>query len=209
MTLLNDLFTFILDVSTKHGIDESHDVSHSMNVLHYVHEIYNRQVSECPELKGYQRVMYIAALLHDMCDKKYMDEAQGLNEICDYLKLRIDDNEVSMIRTIISTMSYSKVKTHGFPDLGEYIWAYHVVREADLMTAYDFDRCMIYHLKQNNGDIETSFTNAEILFNHRVFKHAVDGLLMTEYSKEHYERLHSAAAVRIKNWRDILNISSL
>ena len=80
MKLLNDLFAFILIVSAKYGIDESHDVSHSMNVLHYAHNIYESQVCICPLLKTYQRVIYIAALLHDMCDKKYMDETEGIQK---------------------------------------------------------------------------------------------------------------------------------
>ena len=48
---------------------------------------------------------------------------------------------------------------------------YHIVREADLLSAYDFDRCMIYQINKNNGNIETSFNDAEMLFNNRVFKH--------------------------------------
>jgi HD superfamily phosphodiesterase len=86
MRLLNELFNFILLTSSKYGIDESHDVSHSMNVLHYAQDIYEAQVYIYPPLKHYERVIYIAALLHDMCDKKYMDEIEGLNEICNYLK---------------------------------------------------------------------------------------------------------------------------
>lgn len=204
MKLLNDLFAFILIVSAKYGIDESHDVSHSMNVLHYAHNIYESQVCICPLLKIYQRVIYIAALLHDMCDKKYMDETEGLDEICKYLSPRIEENEVEMIRNIVSTMSYSKVKVNGFPDLGEYMWAYHVVREADILSAYDFDRCMIYHLKQNNGDVVSSFNNAEKLFANRVFKHSEDGLLLTEYSKANYMKLHTTAIQRMDTWKIIM-----
>ena len=35
---------------------------------------------------------------------------------------------------------------NGFPDMGEYQTAYNIVREADLLCAYDFDRCMIYQM---------------------------------------------------------------
>lgn len=204
MRLLNELFNFILLTSSKYGIDESHDVSHSMNVLHYAQDIYEAQVYIYPPLKHYERVIYIAALLHDMCDKKYMDEIEGLNEICNYLKPHIEEKEVEMVKNIVSTMSYSKVKVNGFPEFGEYMWAYHVVREADLLSAYDFDRCMIYHLKQNNGDIDSSFANASKLFENRVFKHNDDGLLLTEYSKMNYMQYQSNALNRIGAWKKLL-----
>ena len=204
MRLLNDLFNFILLTTSKYNIDESHDVSHSMNVLHYAQDIYEAQVYIYPPLKHYERVIYIAALLHDMCDKKYMEENEGLNDICTYLKPRIEEKEIEMVKNIVTTMSYSKVKVDGFPDFGEYNWAYHVVREADLLTAYDFDRCMIYHLKRNKGDIETSFENAEKLFENRVFKHYDDKLLLTEYSKANYMDLHNTAICRINAWKKLL-----
>uniref|UniRef100_A0A6C0EIR0 Uncharacterized protein n=1 Tax=viral metagenome TaxID=1070528 RepID=A0A6C0EIR0_9ZZZZ len=204
MKLLNDLFNFILLTTSKYGIDESHDVSHSMNVLHYAQDIYEAQVYIYPPLKHYERVIYIAALLHDMCDKKYMDETEGLKEICNYLKPRIEEKEIEMVKNIVSTMSYSKVKVNGFPDFGDYMWAYHVVREADLLSAYDFDRCMIYHLKQNDRDIDSSFANASKLFENRVFKHYDDGLLLTEYSKENYMQYQSNALNRIGAWKKIL-----
>jgi hypothetical protein len=175
-----------------------------MNVLHYAQDIYEAQVCIYPPLKHYERVIYIAALLHDMCDKKYMDEIEGLNEICNYLKPRIEEKEIEMVKNIVSTMSYSKVKVNGFPEFGEYMWAYHVVREADLLSAYDFDRCMIYHLKQNNGDIDSSFANASKLFENRVFKHNDDGLLLTEYSKMNYMQYQSNALNRIGAWKKLL-----
>ena len=204
MRLLNDLFNFILLTTSKHGIDESHDVSHSMNVLHYAQDIYEAQVYIYPPLKNYERVIYIAALLHDMCDKKYMEENQGLNDICSYLKPRIEEKEIEMVKNIVSTMSYSKVKVEGFPDFDEYKWAYHVVREADLLSAYDFDRCMIYNLKKNNGDIDSSFANANNLFEKRVLKHHDDKLLLTEYSKANYMNLHNMAISRINAWKKLL-----
>jgi len=204
MRLLNDLFNFILVTTSKYGIDESHDVSHSMNVLHYAQDIYEAQVYIYPPLKHYERVIYIAALLHDMCDKKYMEENEGLNDICTYLKPRIEEKEIEMVKNIVTTMSYSKVKVNGFPDFGEYNWAYHVVREADLLSAYDFDRCMIYHLKKNNGDIDSSFANANDLFVKRVFKHYDDRLLLTEYSKTNYMELHNMAICRINAWKKLL-----
>ena len=101
-------------------------------------------------------------------------------------------------------MSYSKVKKDGFPDLGIYQKAYHVVREADLLSAYDFDRCIIYDLKVNKNSFDNSFYHAEQLFEKRVFKHAEDHLFTTEYAKNIYPSLHSNALQRINHWKKIL-----
>ncbi len=206
MKLINDLITFILIVTSKYKIDETHDISHSMDVLHYVNNIYEQQVYIYPPLKKYQKIIFVAALLHDMCDKKYMDEDEGIKEICSYLKPRMETDEVEIIKKIITTMSYSKIKKVGFPEFTDMTesWSYHVVREADLLSAYNFDRCMIYHIKKNNGDLESSFHIAEELFNNRVFKHNDDGLLLTEYSKENYITLHNNAILRINSWKKIL-----
>ena len=81
MKLLNDLCEFILLTSAKYKIDESHDISHSMDVLHNAYAIYEIEKDICPIIKEHRNIVYIAAALHDMCDKKYMDEKEGIKEI--------------------------------------------------------------------------------------------------------------------------------
>jgi HD superfamily phosphodiesterase len=204
--LFNELSKFILETSIKYKIDETHNISHSMNVLHLAHAIYEMELQTNPSIVAHKKIIYLAAALHDMCDKKYMNEAEGLAEINAFLNYKITDAENAAIASIITTMSYSKVKKDGFPDLGIYQRAYHIVREADLLTAYDFDRCMIYHMKVNHGNFKDSFYKAEELFQHRVFKHADDNLFTTEYALEQYPGLHSQALDRIKTWKKILDI---
>jgi HD superfamily phosphodiesterase len=206
MELFNDLFQFILETSIKYKIDETHNISHSMNVLHFAHAIYETELQTNPSIIAHKKIIYIAATLHDMCDKKYMDEAEGLAEINAFLNYTITHAESAAIASIITTMSYSKVKKDGFPDLGIYQRAYHVVREADLLTAYDFDRCMIYHMKVNHGNFKDSFYKAEELFENRVFRHGDDNLFRTDYALTHYPSLHNQAIDRIKTWKKILHI---
>lgn len=206
MELFNDLTRFILETSIKYNIDETHNISHSMNVLHLAHAIYETELQTNPSIKAHKKIIYLSATLHDMCDKKYMNEAEGLAEINAFLNYKITDAESAAIASIITTMSYSKVKHYGFPDLGIYQRAYHVVREADLLTAYDFDRCMIYHIKVNRGNFKDSFYKAEELFENRVFRHGDDNLFRTEYALTHYPALHNQAIDRIKTWKKILNI---
>ena len=206
MELFNELSKFILETSIKYKIDETHNISHSMNVLHLAHAIYEMELQTNPSIQTHKNIIYLAAALHDMCDKKYMNEAEGLAEINAFLNFKITDAENAAIASIITTMSYSKVKKDGFPNLGIYQRAYHVVREADLLTAYDFDRCMIYHMKVNHGDFKDSFYKAEELFEHRVFRHAEDNLFRTEYALRQYPGLHTQARDRIKTWKKILDI---
>ena len=206
MELFNELSQFILETSIKYNIDETHNISHSMNVLHLAHAIYETELLTNPSIEEHKNVIYLAAALHDMCDKKYMNEAEGLVEINAFLNYKITQAENAAIASIITTMSYSKVKQNGFPDLGIYQRAYHVVREADLLTAYDFDRCMIYHMKVNHGNFKDSFYKAAELFEHRVFRHGDDNLFRTEYALTHYPALHNQALERIKTWKKILHI---
>ena len=58
---------FILMISKNYNIDESHDISHSMDVLHFANDIYEQQVYLYPPLKHYKNVIQICALLHDIC----------------------------------------------------------------------------------------------------------------------------------------------
>jgi HD superfamily phosphodiesterase len=188
----------------KYNIDESHGISHSMNVLHFAHNIYNSELSKNNYLINHKDIIYTSAILHDLCDKKYINEQDGIIEINNFLTNKLTEIEIDIIIKIISTMSYSKVKQNGYPNLDEYQLAYHIVREADLLAAYDFDRCMIYHLNNINNNIDITFSNALDLFNNRVLKHNEDNLFITNYSKNYSLLLHSQSLSRINNWSQIL-----
>jgi hypothetical protein len=194
-------------VTKKYGIDDSHGLSHSLNVLQYSSKIYESEVKNYPILKNQENIIYVSAVLHDMCDRKYMDEKEGLNEIEKFLQCEnlLSPVEINVSKQIMSTMSYSKVKKSGFPDMGCYQKAYHIVREADLLTAYDFDRCIVYQMNKNNGDLNNAWKNATELFNDRVFRHNEDGLFLFDYSRKESAILHNQALQRISSWKKILN----
>lgn len=211
MSLLSKLLHFVLISTKKHGIDESHGLSHSMNVLHFAHRILEEEKKEHPLLETQEKIIYVAAAIHDMCDKKYMDQDDGIQEINEFLEDKMSTKEIDVVRTIISTMSYSTVKRQGFPELNEYLHAYHIVREADLLSAYDFDRCMLYNIHRQidvdkNPELKMvdAFTNAYNLFQNRVLKHESDGLFITNYSRHNYLPLHIDAIKRINTWKSII-----
>ena len=202
--LLNKMFQFVVYMTSKYNMDESHGIMHSMNVLNYAHNIYETELTKHPFLIDQQKIIYVSAALHDMCDRKYIDEDLGIKQIQDFLEDSMDQKEIEITQKIITTMSYSKVKKNGFPELGEYQEAYHIVREADLLSAYDFDRCMTYKMKQSNEEFENSFHDAKSLFEKRMFQHNNDGLFISDYSKRESFILEQIAHHRIDNWNNII-----
>uniref|UniRef100_A0A6C0D638 HD domain-containing protein n=1 Tax=viral metagenome TaxID=1070528 RepID=A0A6C0D638_9ZZZZ len=206
--LLNALFQFVTLMTVKHKIDDSHGLKHSMDVLHFAKNIYDSEVlkNTCLREPEQERVIYISAVVHDMCDKKYMDESLGIAEIRDFLQgtRLVENHEIDAVENIISTMSYSTVKKRGFPDLGKYQHAYHIVREADLLSAYDFDRCMVYSMQKQHTNLHDAYLHARELFHTRVLKHDKDSLFFTDYSKECSKMLYKKAIRRMTVWKKII-----
>jgi hypothetical protein len=204
--ILLKLFSFVVFMINKLKIDESHGLLHSMTVLNYAHEIYESNLKTSPDLVNSKEIIYISAALHDVCDKKYISETEGIKEVETFLNKEISIENTIIITQIITTMSYSTVKKNGFPDLGKYQMAYHIVREADLLASLDFDRCMSYNMLKLNGNIYDAFYESEKLFRDRMFRHNIDNLYTTEYSKGMDIKLKHKCVLRIKNWKNILKI---
>jgi hypothetical protein len=99
-------------------------------------------------------------------------------------------------------MSYSRVKVHGYPELGKYQMAYHVTREADLLSAYDINRAIIYEM-YTGLTVEASIVDSYNLFENRVLKYRSDNLFYTDYSKKKSEELHNDALKKIEAWKKI------
>jgi HD superfamily phosphodiesterase len=204
MKILPNLIRFIQATTLKYNIDESHGISHSMDVLHYANQIYQSLVPMHSKLQEQETVIFTSALIHDMCDKKYIKEKEGIQQIQSFLTYKISKPEITAIENIITTMSYSKVKKDGYPILDDYQIAYHIVREADLLTAYDIDRSIIYHLHKSPGNFIDSYKNARDLFDTRVLQHHNDDLFITDYSKKKGNELHHQALEKIKSWDQII-----
>jgi hypothetical protein len=193
-------------MSSKYNIDSSHSEKHSMDVLRFADENYQSQLEKCPYLEKQVNVIYTASVLHDMCDKKYMKQEQGIQEIEDFLKYSFKPEELHYTKQIIETMSYSTVKKNGYPDLGIYQQAYHIVREADLLASYDFDRSIIYHMNKGNTLTE-SYNNSLKLFNERMFNYNRDKLLLSEYALQKSLPLQGIAVKQMLSWNRILHKS--
>jgi hypothetical protein len=179
-----------------------------MDVLHFAHENYNNQVYFNPTLNNQLNVIYTASILHDMCDKKYMKQDDGLKDIDRFLKDKLKPEELFYTKKIMETMSYSTVKNNGFPELGDYQTAYHIVREADLLSSYNFDRSIIYHMNRGNN-FNTSYYNALELFEKRVFNYNHDKMFISQYAKDKSASLTIKSINQIVSWSKILSKAKL
>ena len=182
--LVSRAFELVMVLCKKFNIDESHSLKHSMEVYNFALRIYESELITNAYLEQQKDIIIIAAILHDTIDKKYVAEETGIAEICEHLKDYIDIEKLNIIFKIITTMSYSIVKTNGFPVLGEYQLAYHIVREADLLAAYDIDRCIMYSMYTKQMGYLASLEAAIVLFENRVLRHRKDKLIVTTFSKK-------------------------
>ena len=204
MNLYNYLFNYVLLTCKKYKIDESHALKHSMDVFYMANQILDVEILRRPELEQFRTILDVSAILHDMCDKKYMTQQDGMEEIEEYMRDVITPEELDISLKIMSTMSYSTIKKNGFPSLGAYQDIYNCVREADLLASYDFDRCILYDMYKNNNKYEDSFLLAKNLFHARMFQYIPEELFMTEYGKLHAPRLEADAKFRIHALERIL-----
>ena len=190
--ILNELFDFVINNCKIYNIDESHGLGHSMKVYNFAREIYKSELLNNNFLESQKIIIYTSAIIHDMCDKKYMNEEDGLNVIkLKLIDINLELKDIEIILKIISFMSYSKVKINGYPDLGEYQLAYHIVRESDLLAAYDFERCVIFQMMMKNNNYIDSVEFAINLFNIRILKQIEDKLFITLYSNKIAIELHN------------------
>ena len=190
MNIINILFKFVMKTCKQFNIDESHGLKHSIDVFNYASKLYLLELHSNPKLVEKEQIIYISAIIHDMCDHKYINENEGINRIKLLLEPFLDKKSINSIILIITTMSHSKVKLNGFPNLDDDQLAYNIVREADLLTAYDFDRSIVYAMNNKNLTYSDAFIETEGYFNVRVLTQIDSGLFLTKYGLEKAKILH-------------------
>jgi len=202
----NTIFCFINQQCKQFNIDESHAIKHSLEVFRHSKNNYEKELSHFPQLKKQKRVIYTSALLHDMFDDKYV-EPKYMKYLDTFLtkKLNYHSWETKAISEIINTMSYSKVKMYGFPDLKEFQLSYNIVREADLLCAYDLDRAIIYSIIHNNKSFSQALNNTINLYYERMDNHIKDNLFKTDYGLSTAQILHNESNQRIEELKQLNN----
>jgi len=178
---MDRLFYFIELMCLKYSIDESHGLKHAKGTFLKAEAILD-SLGIIPEDE--RRVALYSAALHDTCDSKYTDVGKASTDIREWL---LDEGwlseEAEAVIGIITTMSYSKLKTQlsvehlpVYPDHGKWQTAYHVARHADLLEAYIVARCFLYnkHIHSDLTDDE-HWQAVKNLFDLRVFRYVKDG----------------------------------
>lgn len=201
MSQLEKIIRFINQTCAIYNIDDSHDLRHSLEVLGWSEQITKDQTLHQETLQ----IIHLACLLHDMCDKKYMDEQIGLERIRCFLKdeLEVTNDILEAVVFIISTMSYSKVIKYGYPDFKgnpELEYCYHVVRNSDLLCSYDPERCINYQIRCGGSRLEGIKKMLE-LFDNRVFKLLDNNYINIELAKPYALELHNKALVEVEKYK--------
>jgi hypothetical protein len=193
---MDKIIEFITNTCIKYNIDDSHGLEHSIATLDW-----SLKISKDIEYsKGESYIIQLSCLLHDMCDKKYMDEKEGIKNITNFLKYELNAGEdiIDPVVFIINTMSYSKVIKHGYPDFKNdksLELCYHIVRNSDLLESYDPERCIGYQIRCG-GSRRDGIVKMLELFDNRILKLITDGYINLAPAIEYAQELH----------RDALNI---
>jgi HD superfamily phosphodiesterase len=178
----SDLVSYVDERCKTYGIDSSHDTSHALRVKDLAVQFAQNDGSSDEETY----VCILAAMLHDTIDKKYMREDEAANDVEQWLRGNgLRSELVSATMKIITNMSYStclKKKLKGmnpYPeDLGKFTNAYHIVRHADLIDAYDPQRCYDYVLSKLTDQYSTDQEQKDqvrVTFDKRIFLYMSDG----------------------------------
>ena len=203
---INNIVNYILFQTKKYNFDESHALNHALDVLSFSKKIFDHEVINYPYLKKQQNIIFTSALVHDICDSKYRNENESIVELKTFLiQNKYSEPDTNIIIDIISKMSYHKIKQDGFPDLGQYQKAFHIVRESDLLAAYDFNRAVLYGIYKQNLNYKTSFKKSKQLYENRMDKHISDNLFTTKYGLERAKILNNEAKEYISNIEHLID----
>ena len=198
---MDKIVNFINETCKLYDIDNSHGLEHSIQTLEW-------SLLITKDIKySYKNsiIIKLSCLLHDMCDKKYMDEQEGINRIVKFLKdeLNITDDIIEAIVFIISNMSYSKVIKYGYPDIShdkDLEFCYHIVRNSDLLGSYDPERCIGYQIRCGGSRHEGIIKMLE-LFDNRILRLVENGYINSEPAIGYAEILKKKAIAKLELYK--------
>lgn len=196
-TLINKSFRFVVLTKKRYNIDESHSLKYCTEVFHNAKEIYTHEKIKYPYLQKQQGIIYTSAILHGMCDTKYMDEFEGVKRVNNYMKDYMLPDDLQITTNIISNVSQSSVNKVCSPNLGEYQLAYQIVREAKLFTTYDLDRYIIFGMENKKLDYTDALNISTEIFNNSLLIYNEHNFV-TDYSKQKAKYLHLKSIEKLK-----------
>jgi len=186
---MEKVFEFVEKMCWKYCIDESHNVTHSLDCVQFANVLIDAQTETVSNDE--KTVILFAAAVHDTVDKKYTQSSLAVKEVIDLFEsIDVAKDLINAIVNIITTMSYSYLidrQKNGlsFPDHGKWQNAYHIVRHADLLCSFRVKRCLQYqkHLTPDIAD-QDAMEKVRHLFQVRVFAYRVNGWLTLDKAVE-------------------------
>lgn len=151
MSLIPFVEEYVRQKSLFYRIDHSHNLHHS----HQVKELGFLIADQDYYLNNRQKeILYLACMLHDMCDSKYTPKTQSILDVSNFIKkCGVSMTTHEAVMEIITSMSYSQiVKPDGRVEYPLWLSAdrhgwgkiFHITRQADLLTSYDLKRMVHY-----------------------------------------------------------------
>ncbi len=203
--MLFEVVEFIIETCKLFNIDDSHGLDHAIKTL-----LWSLRIGKDINLSYHESmIIQLSCLLHDMCDKKYMDETYGVSRIRTFLTetLKLDPGIIERVIFIITTMSYSKVIKNGYPDFRGDLpveRCYHIVRNSDLLESYDPERCIGYHVRCG-GTRKDGIIRMFEIFDNRVLRLIDNGYINLEPAKDYALELHIKALDELAKYREELD----
>jgi hypothetical protein len=203
------LFEFGVETITQFNIDWSHGMDHAIKVLTYARQIvacYRRDCLDRELIPGLpnaeaEKLIDVAALVHDWIDKKYMVESVGAMRLESRFS-RQNFPYTRQVLAIITSISFSKRvarKKQGLPmiDLGPLQLAAEIVADADMLDAYDPERCLVFQSRFNYAEERQRQIVKEVLVD-RVLQYR-DHYMHTPYGREMAKPLHDKLVVYVRD----------
>lgn len=211
------LWSFAENTVLEFNMDESHGMTHFVNTVLYLRMILedfaNETIIEGMKKNEEIDLLTDAAFAHDLIDRKYMNEAEGLQRLKTvFMNNGYTPTKFAIIQHIITTMSYSKRikrRRDGLPMIepGPYALAVAIVVDADQLDGYDPERCRIYqetkfrgpeyqHLDESER-IRLSLGWRRTILEKRVLRYQSD-CMNTNIAKKLAEPLHNKVAKHIE-----------
>ncbi len=204
---MQKMINFVNHMCEIYSIDNSHGIEHSfgtMNMAGIIVDHYLAIETTIIESLTQSRASFIikvTAFIHDMIDDKYVKDSDMFNAnlSLDTLLTQLEFNlyEISIVHCIIDNMSYSKRqkirKTGKDIDIGKYQLALAIIRDADLINAYNADRAWQFSVNNTPNDKNIYKTVYELMSNRVLTYH--DNEITTTIGKKLARIMHNTLEV--------------
>ena len=92
----------------------------------------------------------------------------------------------------------------GFPNLKDYQTCYHIVREADLLSGYEFNRAILYGIYKKDKSYLDSFDESKNLYKTRMSTLIENNMFTTSYGTILASNIYAEEKEKIQNLESII-----